>query len=347
MALAHVYAIIPTGEPVRFDTDGVDRAPVRTVAWSDHAVVLGGAPLADYRGLDRHQALQYLLAHQRVVETVMRGHPVLPAKFGTLLPSEDRARDLIAQGEPLFRKALSGLEGRTQMEVVVLWNTSDVIREAAGDERVQDLKAHLESVPADDTTEGRVALGRLVYELMDQRRSALRESLVPELSAGAADAIVHTCLDDGMVLNLALLVDREARDSLNRLLDDLDRRFEGRLDFRCIGPLPPYSFASVEVKVPTFDEVDAARRLLGLTESAARDQIKQAYHRLAARAHPDLDPSNPEAESRMSELTDACAFLTEYAESATSGSEGSIARFDRNTVEQTLMITIRRQESAG
>jgi DnaJ-domain-containing protein 1 len=277
----------------------------------------------------------------------MRGYPVLPVKFGTLLPSEDRARDLIVQGEPLFRKALSELEGRTQVEVVVLWDTGDVIRELAGDGRVQDLKARLESSPTNDTAEARVALGKLVYELMEERRAALRDSLGPELSAGAADAIAHTCLDDGMVLNLALLVDREARESLNRLLDDLDRRFESRFTFRCVGPLPPYSFASVEVKAPTFDEVDSARRLLGLAESAARQEIKKAYHRLAAQAHPDLDPSNPEAESRMSELANAYAFLTEYAESASTCAGSPAAVFDRVTVDRTLMISIRRQESAA
>jgi hypothetical protein len=346
MALTHVYAIIPAREAVSFDAEGVDRAPVWTVAWNEHAVVLGGAPLADYRGLDRQQAIQYLLAHQRVVETVMRGYPVLPVKFGTLLPSDERARDLIAQGEPLFRKALSALEGRTQVEVVVLWDTGEIFKELAADERVREMKGRVESSPADDTAEARMALGRLVYDLMEERRAGIRDSLVPELSAGAADAIVHACLDDGMILNLALLVDREGRECLNRLLDDLDRRFESRFNFRLIGPLPPYSFASVEVKAPTFDEVDWARRLLGLAQSAAKEEIRQAYHRLAAQSHPDLDPSNPEAESRMSQLADACAFLTEYAQSACTSAE-SPALFDEQTVERTLMISISRQESAA
>jgi len=42
---------------------------------------------------EAEEAVRHLPAHQRVIETVMRGCPVLPVRFGTVLPDESRAGD--------------------------------------------------------------------------------------------------------------------------------------------------------------------------------------------------------------------------------------------------------------
>jgi len=49
----------------------------------------------------------------------MRAFPVLPVKFGTVLPDETWVRRLLAQGEALFRTTLEKFAGLVQMEVVV------------------------------------------------------------------------------------------------------------------------------------------------------------------------------------------------------------------------------------
>ena len=67
-------------------------------------------------------------------------------------------------------------------------------------------------------------------------------------------------MDDRMVANLALLLPKPASDALDRRLAELDEEFGSRLNFRCVGPLPPYSFATVEVNPPSFEAIDRARR---------------------------------------------------------------------------------------
>jgi len=147
-------------------------------------------------------------------------------------------------------------------------------------------------------------------------------------------------------------------------LETLDQELGGKFTFRRVGPLPPYSFATAEVQAPSFEMVDAARRRLDLGETAAPGEIKRAYRQLAGRFHPDFNPNDPEAEARMAELTQAYRFLATYADSqamgADTGGAGStepssraraeglaeICRFDRQAVEQTLLIAIRRQEMA-
>ncbi|MBI4770544.1 MAG: GvpL/GvpF family gas vesicle protein [Chloroflexi bacterium] len=265
MAATYVYAVIPTGDEVVFDeVAGVDehQEEVYTLPHRDIAAVVGSSPLADYRGLKRDQAARYLIAHQRVVETVMQAFPVLPVKFGTVLPGETWVLRLLAQGERLFHASLERLAGWVQMEVVVLWNLQQVFQEVG-----QELRSNVETFQRSNVADAeRVAIGRMVQASLERRRAALRDRLLPSLREVAPDLLVNPLMDDSMVANVALLVDGAGKAALDQRLALLDEEFGGRLTFRCVGPLPPYSFATVEVQLPSFEAVDDARRRLGLGE---------------------------------------------------------------------------------
>jgi len=351
MAATYVYAIIPTGDQVIFDeVAGVDdeHDEVYTVPHRDLAAVVSASPLADYRGLKRDEAVRYLVAHQRVVEAVMQAFPILPAKFGTVLPNEDSVRRLLAQGETLFRSTLEEFADRIQMEVVVLWDLQQVFQEIGQEPHIAQLKAQAAGRPSEETVIERVAIGQMVQASLEQRRASVRDYLIYSLGKPSLDVVVNPHMDDSMVINVALLVDQAEQEALDHQLKLLDEEFEGQFTFRCIGPLPPYSFATVEVEIPSFEAIDEARRRLGLGETAAPDEIRRAYHRLAGTAHPDHNPDDPGAEARMTELAQAYNLLTVYAENVqmSRGAEEHqpAIRFSQEAVERTLLIAVRRQE---
>ena len=62
----------------------------------------------------------------------------------------------------------------------------------------------------------------------------------------------------------------------------------------------------------TFEEIDEARRLLGLWEAAPLGEIKQAYRQMAFRYHPDQGGNDPECEERMKRLNRAYKLLMDY-----------------------------------
>ena len=347
MTTTYVYAIIPTGDQVIFDeVAGVDENhdEVYSLPHRDLAAVVSASPLADYRGLKRDQAVRYLVPHQRVVEAVMQAFPVLPVKFGTVLPDEAWVRRLLAQGEALFHTTLERFSGLVQMEVVVLWNLQEVFQEIGQEELIAQLKTQVADRLPEETMAERIAVGQMVQVSLERRRAALRDRLLPSLREVALDLVVNPPMSDSMVANVALVVDETGREALDRQLELLDEEFEGRLHFRCVGPLPPYSFATVEVQVPSFEDVDEARHHLGLGETTTPSQIKRAYHRLAGQLHPDHNPEDPQAEARMAELTRAYELLTTYAESRALEKADGLCAFSREAVEQTLLIAIRRQE---
>jgi len=352
MAATYVYAIIPRGNQVTFNVAGVDKNhnEVFAIPHRDLAAVVSFSSMMDYRGLKRDEAVRYLVSHQRVVEEVMQEFPILPVEFGTILPDRTWVHRLLVQGEVLFGKMLEQFAGRVQMEVVVLWNLQEVFQEIGREESIAHLKAQVAIRSCEETVAERVTIGQMVQASLERRRAALQDRLLSSFRDLALDLVVNPLMDDSMVTNAALLVDEAGRNVLDRRLEELDEEFGGRLHFRCVGPLPPYSFATVKVKVPSFKAVGEARRRLGLGETATLDEIKRTYRRLAGQLHPDHNPEDPEAGARMAELSQAYELLAAYAESRALEAENTgqaVCRFDRQTVERTLLIAIRRQEVAG
>jgi DnaJ-class molecular chaperone len=62
-----------------------------------------------------------------------------------------------------------------------------------------------------------------------------------------------------------------------------------------------------------FNEIDEARKLLGLSETATLKEIKSAYRRRAHRHHPDVPGNTPEkSEELMKKLNQAYKLLMDY-----------------------------------
>lgn len=321
-----------------------DDDEVYTLPLGDLAVVTGHTACADYRGMSRQEAVRYLVIHQRVVEAVLAGYPVLPVKFGTVLADEASILRLLAQGKPLFQAALAKIARQVQMEVVVLWNPQTVFCQIGQEEPIARLKAELMGRPAQETSSERVALGQMVMASLDRRRAAIREHVLPALQEVASDLVMNPLMDESMVLNMALLMGRIASETLSGKLEALDQAFGGKLTLRCVGPLPPYSFATVEVAMPSFEAIDAARRSLGLDAVATAREIQKAYHQQAEQAHPDHNSHDVKAETRMTALTQAYHLLMSFSTSQALY-QADACSFSREAVEQAFLIGIRRQES--
>ena len=347
MGATYVYGIIPTDQRVSLPGAGVSAhsGGIHTAPYDGIAAVVGPSDLDDYQGLAREELVKVLLEHQRVVEAVMAAFPVLPARFGTVLADEDRVTDLLTRGHDLFAGELDRLAACVQMEVVVQWDLEQVFAELGSDERIAQLRAAAAAAPAADVEALRILLGRTVETLLEERRAALKDRLLPRLQEAGQEVHANPCMDDKMILNLALLVDEPGRLRLDALLPELDTELDGSLDFRCVGPLPPYTFATLEVESPSFADTESARGLLELPMEVTAGQVKAAFRRLASRLHPDVNPDAAHSEEAMAELAGAYKLLSRFVDSACEGETARLCRLDRPSVEQALLFDIRRQEA--
>ena len=143
----------------------------------------------------------------------------------------------------------------------------------------------------------------------------------------------HQLMDDRMILNCAFLLDKDNEKDFDIALNDLNSKYEEKINFKCVGPLPPYSFSTIEVKKVSYEEIDEARKLLGLGEETTNEEIKESYHRMAGEYHPDKDPGNYALAKKFEDITKAYKMLQSFCQKG----EGSCS-FKRPKAEDLFII---------
>ncbi len=308
----YVYAILAAERCSQVRADGlpddldlVERGPFAAVVRR-----VTEEPLA---GHDREQLARLLIAYQQVVERVMAHGAVLPVKFGTVAPDRESVERCLETGCADFAAALDCVQGKAQFEIVVTWDLETIFAEIAADREVARLKTELAAATDDPDPETSARLGKVVKRVLERRRSELGEHLSGVLRGAAIDSVANPLMDERMVLNLALLVDAERTDALNLCLEELDAVHDGKLTFRCVGPLPPHSFASVEIAFLDPGRIARARQMLGLDTVQDAEAVRAAFRRRAKQVHPDLAADHADGEGIM-DLHDAYKTLSAYVQ---------------------------------
>jgi len=75
----------------------------------------------------------------------------------------------------------------------------------------------------------------------------------------------------------------------------------------------------VEVTRPALEELEAARLLLGLGVEVCSAEVRQAYRKLVAVSHPDVNREDPHAAEKVNQLTQAATLLTGYCRGQDAG----------------------------
>lgn len=217
--MIHVYGIC---EAVAADPPpsrrGLGGARLRAVRRRDLAAVY-----SRHRGAEERPSSGLVLAHERVLRAVMERGPVLPARFGTRLESEEEvAVALDERREPILR-ALERVRGRVELGVRVL---------AAGRERSGGGAAS--AVSGREYLLGRVAEHR--------RGERVARELHAPLSELAAESSSSEHPSPPAILVASYLVPEADVDRFRKRADALGRRQNG-VRVVVTGPWAPYSFA--------------------------------------------------------------------------------------------------------
>jgi hypothetical protein len=120
-----VYCIIESSDPLRFGPVGVgaDPSDVYTVHYKNLAAVVSDAPL---EVLDSTR--ENVLAHERVNETVMHEHTVIPMSFGTIFKTREDIVELLRSAAEAFGDVLNKMQNKLEFGLkvhVVLARTVD------------------------------------------------------------------------------------------------------------------------------------------------------------------------------------------------------------------------------
>jgi len=155
----------------------------------------------------------------------------------------------------------------------------------------------------------------MVEEKLKEKNTRIELDILDALSEFSIDIKMHEVMNDQMISNSAFLINRSKKEKFEKVIDRLDEKYDGKLNYKLVGPLPCYSFYTIEVKEINLEQVAQAKKVLGLSESASDAEIKKAWQDKAKEFHPDVSQLDGSKDS-FNRMKKAYHTLLEYAEAA-------------------------------
>ena len=308
----YIYGIIDSGNETDFNLSGLSGSSlVHSIAHEDLSCVVSHYFGREFSSMSKEEVIRCLLAHQTVVEQVMRKYTILPVKFGTVLTTSDEVQELLSRGHSQFIDALDWIKDKVEIEVAATWDKKLVLREIATEPEII-LFSKTTMGKGQQTLQEQIQLGRMVKASMDKRRTNYRERMINFLMSVAVDVQPNPLVSDEMVMNVAFLVEKASLEEFDACVKQLDDLFHNQINFRVIEPMPPYTFATVEITRLHPEKIKEARQLLQLGETFTEPQVRKAYRHLAAESHPDYGAGDELAKVRFFKLHQTSQLLIAY-----------------------------------
>lgn len=333
----YIYGVIDSGVEEFFDPD---TSQAYTVPFQDVAAVVRDSQVLECARMPKEALANLLVGHQRLIEKVMTRHTIIPVRLGTFARSDEEVKEILAAGYKTIKDIFAKAKDTIETDVAVTIEDFDsFLREIGQEEEIRKCKQSLLSKKGGVTLDDQMEVGALVKKHIDKKKQMLAERIQTALGCVAPHLRTHDLMDDRMVFNGAFLLDRSRRQEFEREMGRLDAEFEDKLNFRCVGPLPPYSFYTLEIKKPQFEEIDWARRKLGLeNDYVTAEEIKKAHRRIALTCHPDKNPDVPDIEKKFNEMARAYKILLDYYRASDHAEDAGGFCLNEEAVEKNAVL---------
>ena len=254
----------------------------------------------------RRKQLNRLVEEQRVLEDLLAFGPLLPARPGQRIASEDDARALLAAHGDALTEAFAEFGKTVQYQITMEWTASPEAREMTAQNPV---------------LEGPAAA---IESLVAAARQGLRDLIEPHLRRACRDLLDLPLDTANMFSNIVVLVAADGVAALEAALEAIDGALPAPSRIRMIGPLPPVSFAAVTLTEVGPQDLSKASRALEIDLDSALSsepgRLRRHYLELVMRHHPDLggevNPDIAENGARVGAAADAYKLLARYAKAA-------------------------------
>jgi hypothetical protein len=241
----YVYCIIRSEQPLGFGPLGIGAEPadVHTIHFNDIAAVVSNTPM-----VVQDPTRDNVLAHQRVNETVMLHHTVIPMSFGTVFKTDHDIMELLRSAYDAFSDVLNKMQGKVEFGLKVLWDRDQIIREIEEEEEdIRRLKGEISSQKG-STYFARMQYGRLIDAALQARSEHYVSQIFQALRDVSVASRSNKPIGDRMIMNAAFLVSRDAENAFDLRVKDVGQRFD-KLTFKYTGPWPPYNFVNIRLKL--------------------------------------------------------------------------------------------------
>ena len=243
----YVYGIIQSKEPVTFGRMGIGGTAelVYTVTHGDIAAVVSRTGVFIF-----DPTRENALAHEHVIETVMKTHTIIPMSFGTVFRTDDDIREVLRSIYSSVKDVLKQMAGKVEFGLKVTWDRDRVIEELKNeDEEIRRFQLEITRKHLQSTYFARMQLGRMIDKSLGERSAQYVREIYDALRSVCVASRDNKPIGDKMIMNAAFLIQREHEGDFDAAVNKIARKYGERLNFKYTGPWPPYNFVNIRLKL--------------------------------------------------------------------------------------------------
>jgi hypothetical protein len=335
----YIYGIIAEPRKKHFRLHGVSGDGIGTINYKGLAAVVSPTPVTSYDRFDQSLLASSLRTHQLVLESLMKSYSIIPMGFGIIARSEDDVKKLLKTAYVEFKDTIREIANKIELNVQVICCEAMILSEVVkNNETVKRLKRELTSVSPGQAVEMKMELGKAVALAFDELRGVYSKRILNALKEVAVNSSPGKLMNPQMIVNESFLVARDRETEFDEKVNSFAEEYKDTLEFKYIGPMPPYSFVNLQATVINADVVDRARRSLELSEQVTISEIKDAYRKLAKKYHPDNNLDGSGEVEKFKEATQSFEILLRCAKTLRTAENGKYI-LSPERIEDTIVVS--------
>ncbi len=243
----YVYGVIAAKDPVTFGKMGIGGTGemVYTVNHGDIAAVVSKTPVFIF-----DPTRENALAHEHVIETVMKANTIIPMSFGTVFRTDDDIREVLKSIYPSLKDVLKQMAGKLEFGLKVTWDRDQVIEQLKrDDEEIRRFHQEITRKHLQSTYLARMQLGRMIEKALGEKAAQYVREIYEGLRGVCVASRDNKPIGDKMIMNAAFLIEKQRENEFDAAVNKIARSFGDRLNFKYTGPWPPYNFVNIRLKL--------------------------------------------------------------------------------------------------
>jgi hypothetical protein len=243
----YVYGIIEAKQPLSFGKMGIGGAGelVYTVNFQDIAAIVSKTSVYIF-----DPTRENALAHEHVIETVMKTHTIIPMSFGTVFRTDNDIREVLRSIYVSLKDVLKQMEGKLEFGLKVNWDRDRIIEELKdADEEIRRFHQEITRKHLQSTYFARMQLGRMIDKALSERSAQYVRDIYEALRGVCVASRDNKPIGDKMIMNAAFLVERDRERDFDAAVNKIAKHYGELLNFKYTGPWPPYNFVNIRLKL--------------------------------------------------------------------------------------------------
>jgi hypothetical protein len=243
----YVYGVVEAKEQTTFGKIGIggEGELVYMVKYLDIAAVVSKTSVYIF-----DPTRENALAHEHVIETVMKTYTIIPMSFGTVFRTDDDIREVLKSIYSSLKDVLNQMAGKLEFGLKVNWDRDQIIEELKQeDEEVRQFHQEIIRKHLQSTYLARMQLGRMIDKALAERATKFVREIYESLRSVCVASRDNQPIGEKMIMNAAFLVERHREGDFDSVVNRIARKYGKRLKFKYTGPWPPYNFVNIRLKL--------------------------------------------------------------------------------------------------